>query len=623
MCGIAGFFSLKNTAVYEGLVLMSNSIAHRGPDADGFYYNAAKTVGLAHRRLSIIDLSESANQPFYSADGRYVMVYNGEVYNYQALKSKLPNFNWRTESDTEVILELFNQYGTQSFAWLNGMFAIAIYDLQQDKLYIARDHIGIKPLFYYWDGGTFLFSSELKSIKSSKAVHLAVNKSAIAEFLHLGFIPQPHTIYKDVYKFPTAHYMTIDTQSGTIIATEKYWEAGDYYLQNPITDESQALKQYKALLYDAVEKQMISDVPLGTFLSGGIDSSLVTAVASKISKQKIKSFSIGFKEKRYDESSYAKAVADHLGTEHHQFMVDVQDVLELVPSLLGVYDEPYADSSAFPTMLVSKLARAHVTVTLSGDGGDETFQGYGMYTWANRLDNPLLRLFRSPLYLLSQQLGNRYKRAGTLLNYTHKQHLHSHIFSQEQYLFSEQELANILVPSLTDFNFDAINNLSIPTTNGTAAEQQAMWDLKCYLKDDLLVKVDRASMKYSLETRVPLLDTPLIEFAFNLPYSLKVREGYGTKYLMKKVLYELVPRELFERPKRGFSIPLPIWLRGELKYLIDDCLNENFVTACGVVKPAYVRELLQRFEAGENYLYNRIWVLLLLHWWLKENDKTI
>ena len=304
-------------------------------------------------------------------------------------------------------------------------------------------------------------------------------------------------------------------------------------------------------------------------------------------------------------------------------MVDVQDVLELVPSLLGVYDEPYADSSAFPTMLVSKLARAHVTVTLSGDGGDETFQGYGMYTWANRLDNPLLRLFRSPLYLLSQQLGNRYKRAGTLLNYTHKQHLHSHIFSQEQYLFSEQELANILVPSLTDFNFDAINNLSIPTTNGTAAEQQAMWDLKCYLKDDLLVKVDRASMKYSLETRVPLLDTPLIEFAFNLPYSLKVREGYGTKYLMKKVLYELVPRELFERPKRGFSIPLPIWLRGELKYLIDDCLNENFVTACGVVKPAYVRELLQRFEAGENYLYNRIWVLLLLHWWLKENDKTI
>ena len=622
MCGIAGCFSIKNTTVFEGLAPMSNRIAHRGPDADGFYYNSAKTVGLAHRRLSIIDLSEDANQPFYTADGRYVAVYNGEVYNFQELKERLPNFNWRTHCDTEVILELYAKYGAQSFAWLNGMFAIAIYDIQQHKLCIARDHIGIKPLFYYWDGTTFLFSSELKSIKSSKTVKLKVNKAAMAEFLHLGFISQPHTIYEQVYKFPTAHYMTIDTQAGTILAIEKYWEVADYYLHAPTTDEAQAEKQYKDLLYNAVEKQMISDVPLGTFLSGGIDSSLVTAVASKISKQKVKSFSIGFNEKKYDESSHAKAVAAHLGTEHHQFMVDVRDVLDLVPSLLDVYDEPYADSSAFPTMLVSKLARQHVTVTLSGDGGDETFQGYGMYTWANRLDNPLVHLFRTPLYMLSQQLGNRYKRAGTLLNYSNREHLHSHIFSQEQYLFSEHELADILVPSLASFNFDEINKLSIPAHKGNAAEQQAMWDLKCYLKDDLLVKVDRASMKYSLETRVPLLDTRLLEFAFNLPYSMKVREGYGTKYLMKKTLYELVPREIFERPKRGFSIPLPIWLRGELKYLIDQYLNDSSVRACGVVKPEYVSKLLKRFEAGEDYLYNRIWVLLLLHWWLAENDKT-
>jgi asparagine synthase (glutamine-hydrolysing) len=615
MCGIAGIHIHSGITDKATLSRMTDALSHRGPDAAGHYYSTDNTLGLGHRRLSIIDLSEGANQPIFSANGRYAIVYNGEVYNFQELRSKLPNFAWRTQGDTEVILELFAQYGAASFAWLNGMFALAIYDTQASKLYIARDHIGIKPLYYYHRDGVLLFASEIKAIVRSRIANLTIDKSAIPYFLHLGFIPQPLTIYQHIHKFPSGNYATIDTQTGSL-EMRVFWSPATYYHPDTVIDESTALKQYQELLYSAVETQMISDVPLGTFLSGGIDSSLVTAVAAQISKQKVKTFSIGFTEAKYDESSHARAVAEHLGTDHHQFMVRIEDVLELVPSLMQSYDEPYADSSAFPTMLVSRLAREHVTVTLSGDGGDETFLGYGMYTWAERLDNPLLHTFRKPLYQLSQQLGNRYKRAGTLLNYTHRSHLHSHIFSQEQYLFSEQELNGLM--SGISFNFDTLNTIAV--SPGNAAERQAFWDLGYYLRDDLLVKVDRASMKYSLESRVPLLDTRLIEFALQLPYQHKIRAGYGTKYLMKKTLYDLVPRAIFERPKRGFSIPLAKWLKGELRYLIDQHLHPDWVATCALVNPAVVSTLLKRFDAGEDYLYNRIWVLLLLHWWMKENN---
>ncbi len=595
-------------------------LRHRGPDAAGSWTDETEHVFLGHRRLSIIDLDEAANQPMVSACGRYVMVYNGEVYNFPQLKQKLKHVNWRTHSDTEVVLELFAEFGEQVFPWLNGMFALAIYDRRDKQLILARDQLGIKPLFYQYADGELVFASELKFIatytqKRNRA--LKVEREAIPFFLHLGYIPEPLTIYQGVHKFPAGHYAVVKEPGGGMEIT-RYWNAEQYYPGRAARSEAEALASYRDLLFSSVQDQMVSDVPVGTFLSGGIDSSLVTAVASQVSKGRVNSFSIGFKEPRYDESQYAEAVAKHLGTDHHRFMVSVDDVLEQIPALLDVYDEPFADSSAFPTMLVSKLARQKVTVTLSGDGGDELFHGYGMYQWADRMSNPLLRTVRKPLYLLTQQMSNRMKRGGAIFNYPHAERLPSHIFSQEQYFFSEQELSKLLQEQ--SFDFGALNSLP---AGGTAAERQAYWDITHYLKDDLLVKVDRASMRYSLETRVPLLDLRLVEFALNLDVNLKLRQPVGTKYLMKRVLYELVPQGMFERPKKGFAIPLKDWLKGPLRHLIDEHLSSSRIQEYSIVKVKEVEMLLKRFESGEDYLYNRIWVLVVLHWWLRTQKQEL
>lgn len=616
MCGITGGY-FKN-GIDDKMWRVTDMMMHRGPDAAGYFTDISGKIFLGHRRLSIIDLSAVANQPMHSACGRYVMVYNGEVYNFNALRSsKLQGHKLATHSDTEVILELFARFGTECFAWLNGMFSLAVYDIIDRKLFLARDQTGIKPLFYYRNEGCLVFASELKAIRAylrAENLPAHINREAVPAFLHLGFIPEPSTIYQNVYKFPAAHYGVL-TDDSPDLKFSRYWDAGQHFLTNTIRSEEIALKQYKELLFNAVGDQMASDVPLGTFLSGGIDSSLVTAVAAQISPNKISTFSIGFDEAGYDESAYAAKVAGHLKTEHHPFRVSVNDVLELVPGLLEVYDEPFADSSAFPTMLVSKLARKDVTVALSGDGGDELFQGYGMYTWAKRLNNPLIRAARKPLYYAGRLMSDRYQRAGELFNYPTKDRISTHIFSQEQYYFSEQELNGLLVnPS---FDFTGVNTQT-GTVHANPAERQAFWDLEHYLKDDLLVKVDRASMHYSLETRVPLLDIKMIEFALNLDYSLKVKKGYGTKYLMKKVLYELVPRELFERPKRGFAIPLKQWLKGPLVCLVEDYLNVNVIRKHGLVHYEKVNELLLRFRSGQDHLYNRVWALIVLHWWMEK-----
>lgn len=609
MCGIAGRFS--GNGVDTGRMQQATDVMqHRGPDAGGYYTDPSGKVFLGHRRLSIIDLSAAANQPMHSASGRYVMVYNGEVYNFNDLRSKLPQQQWHTHSDSEVILELFAAFGEQSFAWLNGIFALAIYDTQEQKLWLVRDQLGIKPLFIARGQSSLSFASELKTVAAAGGTTARqINRSTIPYFLHLGYIPEPYTIYEGIEKFPAGHYGMLDIQSNNW-QISRYWNAADYYLSNPVQDEAQALKTYKEKLFAAVNRQMISDVPLGTFLSGGIDSSLVSAVAANISPRKINTFSIGFEEAAFDESQYAQQVADHLKTDHHLFRVKLDDVLELVPSFMDVYDEPYADSSAFPTMLVSRLARQHVTVTLSGDGGDELFQGYGMYAWAKRLHDPKVRMMRKPLLLAGNFLNERYQRAAKLFDYPDTNRIPSHIFSQEQYFFSERELGKMLVNNA--FDFTALNQLP---AKGSPQEKQAFWDLEHYLKDDLLVKVDRASMRYSLETRVPLLDQLLVEYAMNVPLELKIREGYGTKYLMKKVLYELVPRQIFERPKRGFAIPLNKWLRNELKWLTEQYLSENVIREAGFVDPSYAVTLTQQYMNGKTYLYNRVWVLLVLHWW--------
>jgi asparagine synthase (glutamine-hydrolysing) len=609
MCGIAGFYSLKQNFSEQQLRKMTDVMVHRGPDASGYYYN--KHVGLGHRRLSIIDLSTQANQPMYSPCGRYVIVYNGEVYNFQEIKKEIldeKDVPFFTSSDTEVILQAFIRWGTDFVQKLNGMFAIAIFDKNKNELFLTRDRLGIKPLFYYYKNDVFAFASELKALLQIEAVssNATINTIAVNEFLHLGYIPQPHTIYQNIFKFPSGYSANV-SEKGFLVT--KYWSPEEKISQPADLSFSEAKNQLKSLLESSVSYRMICDVPFGTFLSGGTDSSVVTAMAAKISDKKINTFSIGFKESKYDESKFAANVAANLGTTHHEFIVSENEAAALIPELLDVFDEPFADSSAFPTMLVSKLARQHVTMTLSGDGGDELFMGYGAYQWSRRLNNPMIRALNPLLYQALSAMGNRYKRAAHLFDYRDYSKIKSHIFSQEQYLFKYNELSKVLNPEVFhDFILD--ENFSLPHLH--AEEQQALFDLKYYLKDDLLVKVDRATMKYSLETRVPLLDYRVVEFALNLPLNFKINHGIQ-KYILKEVLYDYIPRELFHRPKWGFSIPLQIWLQDKLKYLADDYLSPEKISAYGLLNQEYVKELLFRFyNKKETYLYNRLWALIVL-----------
>jgi len=615
MCGIAGFYSNNGHFSETDLQQMTNVMLHRGPDAAGFYTNPAKTCGLGHRRLSIIDLSAAANQPMFSQSGRYVMVFNGEVYNFQEIQAKL-NIHPRTTSDTEIILEAFEQKGVEFVHLLNGMFAIAIYDIAEHALYLFRDRLGVKPVYYYNQDGNFAFGSEIKSLLQPAQLkkNLHVYKPAVRTFLYAGYIPEPHTIYGQINRLPAGSYAIIKNNKTEI---GSYWKPGKKIKPIANSDFNTAKKELKELLTTSVRYRMISDVPFGTFLSGGIDSSAVTAIAQSISNQPVKTFSIGFKEAKFNESEYARKVSEHLGTQHHEFIVTENDALELIDKMMTAYDEPYADSSAIPTMLVSKLARKYVTMTLTGDGGDELFLGYGAYDWAKRLNSPLFQLLRKPIAAALSQAGNKYKRGAGVFNYKNSGRRKSHIFSQEQYFFSEYELDELVTAG---YKAEIIFNEDFerPGRRLSAAEEQALYDIKYYLKDDLLVKVDIATMQFSLEARSPFLDYRIVEFALNLSEDLK-KKGDVSKYLLKEVLYDYVPRQFFDRPKWGFSIPLSKWLKTDLHYLIDKYLSEERVIQCGVVKPEKVKRLLTRFAAGEDFLYNRIWALVLLHKWMSEH----
>jgi asparagine synthase (glutamine-hydrolysing) len=620
MCGIAGFISPDLRQ--DDLFTITRKLEHRGPDAEGFFLETSGPLhtGLGHRRLSIIDLSEAASQPMYSHCGRYVMVFNGEIYNYTDIKQqKMPGVNWRSTGDSEVILEAFARFGAASFAWLNGMFALAIWDKESHVLTVARDHIGIKPFYYYLKGAEFIFSSELKSITAVKK-QLPVNYSVIPSFLHIGYIPHPHTAFRDVQKLSAGSYAEIRAnKDGSLQYSEtSFWKIADQIKPEVLTNEAAAKKQLDELLTDAVSRQLISDVPIGTFLSGGIDSSIITALACKVADRKINTYSIAVTDGKVNEAPFAAAVAKHLQTSHHELPISQKDMLDMVPGFMQVYDEPFTDSSAFPTMLVSKLARQHVTVTLSGDGGDELFCGYGSYQWAKRMQHPLLKLAAPLIFTGTRFLSSRYQRAGGLFEQYPKGHFNSHVFSQSQYFFSEQEIGKLLPQLPVDFSE---LNYSFDGRALKAEEQMSFWDLENYLKDDLLVKVDRASMQYSLETRVPLLDYRVVEFALNLFPSLKMHPDGTMKYLLKQVLYDYVPKSLLDRPKWGFSIPLAKWLKTELKWMIDKYCSKEMVESAGVVKYEAVAGLVQRYQSGKaDHLYNKIWTLIVLHWFLHEHQ---
>ncbi|MCC7051137.1 MAG: asparagine synthase (glutamine-hydrolyzing), partial [Bacteroidia bacterium] len=508
MCGIAGYYSPDNF-FKDSIEKMTLAISHRGPDAQGVFKE--KKIALGHRRLSVLDTSDRANQPMFSHDNNYVIVYNGEVYNYRELSADLKFTNnqlvFNTSSDTETILELFVQKGTQCLQNLNGMFAIAIYDRQKEELVLVRDRIGIKPLYYYWDGMNLAFASEIKALLQSDSIKPEINPASVLKYLHYGCIPAPDSIYKNIYKLEPGAYLKVNENG---LEHFKYWTIESTLQSEVISNEKQALVVLSDLLASSVQYQLRSDVPFGVFLSGGIDSSLVAAQASKFSGTTINTFSIGFEENKYDESRYAATVAKYLGTNHHQFTVTFKDAINLIQDLPSIYDEPFADSSAVPTLMVSKMARKHVTVTLSGEGGDELFMGYGIYNWANRVSNPLINSARPLAVHLFNQLGSRYKRIARLLDYDTFQF--SHLFSQEQYLFSVKDIKK-LVPNnytpydafktgVTNLNERILNAKQIDNRKLTLSELQSIYDLKLYLPDDLLTKVDRASMRFGLETRV-------------------------------------------------------------------------------------------------------------------------
>ncbi len=605
MCGISGFIS-KNFLKTD-LVKMTEALSHRGPNASGHFFDPHKGIALGHRRLSIIDLSDAANQPMTSHCGRYIMVFNGEVYNFKEIAKKLKNRNWKTSSDSEVILEAFVAWGIDFVHQLNGMFAIAIFDKMEDKLFLFRDRMGIKPLFYYFDKKELIFSSELKAICAIKK-DLEINQNSIYAYLHLGYVPWNQTIYNNIFKLSQGSYLTY--HKGEII-NEAYWK-----LENKIKKEVnqnfiKSKQELKLLLKQSIEKRLISDVPIGTFLSGGIDSSLVTAIAQEVNNSPINTFSIGFDNKKHNESFHAKKVANYLGTHHNEFILKEQDAIHELENIMDHFDEPFADSSALPTMLVSKMAKKYVTVCLSGDGGDELFMGYGAYKWAKRINNPILGTLRLPISkVLDLSSRNRNKRAAQVFNSPFK-NWKSHIFSQEQNLFSEQEIKELLKKNNENLIINNLNSTNELNRNFSSYEQQAFFDLNYYLIDDLLVKVDRSSMYSSLEARVPLLDHNIIEFALNLDQKFKIKNGIQ-KYLLKDLTYDYIPKKIMERPKWGFSIPLDKWLKNELDYLITKYLNKDSLTKTNILNKLVVYNLLKRFNNGESYLYNRIWCLIIL-----------
>jgi asparagine synthase (glutamine-hydrolysing) len=617
MCGIAGIFSFQEqhqVTIHE----MTEVLSHRGPD-----FGCVKTLHpfyFGHRRLSIIDLDARSHQPFFSSCKNFVIVFNGEIYNYAEIATELQlkeGIKFTTTSDTEVLIEGFAKWGMALIPKLRGMFAFVIADIRNNSIFICRDRAGKKPLFYLQDKEKFVFASEIKSILQYPGLksHLIINKKAIKQFLHVGYIPEPYTIYEEIKKFPAGSYAVV--KDSFEVNPIQYWNLPDFVSTKRKTPEVEAENKIENILHEAIKLRLVADVPVGSFLSGGIDSSIVTAIAAQYGK--LKTFSIGFTHSKYNESHYAERVAKYLGTEHHSYLLKEEEAVSMIDVFLNHLDEPFADSSFIPTLLVSKLARQEVKVALTGDGGDELFLGYGAYTWANRLQYPFL-VKAKPFYknMLSSIDNPRFKRVANLFKDFKENQLRHFVFSQDQNFFTQFEIdALITKPSFKNFDITYCDSEFFYKL--TEAEKQALFDFKNYLKDDLLVKVDRASMYHGLECRSPLLDNKLAEYVVNLPYALKVKNG-ETKYILKKVLYKYIPSSYFDRPKWGFSIPLEDWLSDKLFYLTD-YLSEEKIEKVGLFDYSIVKQLLDNYLKGEKYLFNKIWLMIILQKFLLDNGK--
>ncbi len=602
MCGICGYVSRKNITT-EQLKRMNDTMYHRGPDDSGEEIWEAPggwQVGLAQRRLSILDLSSLGHQPMHSADKRVSVVYNGEIYNYRELREELADYPFRSNCDTEVIIAAYLKWGIRCVERFNGMFAIALYDREAQELYLVRDRIGKKPLYYWYEEENLVFASELKPIMQCPGFAARIETRVLPRYLFQQYINAPESIYRNVYKLEPGTALRFSQGQ---IKKWKYWSVRRAYHEaqaDPIKDYQEAKAQLKELLRKSVRARMIADVPLGAFLSGGYDSSLVTAIAQECSGSPVKTFSIGFHEERYNEAKYARAVAEYLGTDHTELYIDEQDMFDLVDSIPRYYDEPFADSSQIATMLVSGLAREHVTVALSGDGGDEFFCGYNIYEnvrLAQRLDMlgaavhgvcglpgfKQARLESRLPFKVRVIAGNRERESKTQFG------ADNYPVVARAMVKRQKEQEDLSVHYLVESGY-RIQDWQI---------RRMLLDMDTYLPGDILCKVDRASMKYSLEARCPILDKDVMELSYRIPHAFKYADG-DKKHILKDIAYDYIPRELLDRPKVGFGVPLDAWLRGPLRDRLTDYGSYDFLARQDIFDAKYVSDMIGRYlETGD------------------------
>lgn len=598
MCGICGFLSKKGITT-EQLKKMNDTMYHRGPNDSGeeiYPLRGGYSLGLAQRRLSILDLSALGHQPMHSDNGRISVVFNGEIYNFLELKEELKDYPFRSDCDTEVIIAAYLKWGIDCIHRFKGMFAIALFDRETDELYLVRDRIGKKPLYYWLEDGNLVYASELKPIMATPGFQYSIRKDVIKQYMFQQYINAPATIFENVYKLEPGAILRFHYGE---VKVWKYWDIQKVYQEqkaHPVTSYEEAKATLKELLRESVKKRMIADVPLGTFLSGGYDSSLVSAIAQELSGEPIKTFCIGFNEEKFNEAKYAREVAAHLGTNHTETYIDEKEMFELVESIPTYFDEPFADSSQIPTMLVSKLARQQVTVALSGDGGDEFFCGYNIYEsvgLAQKLDvlggivNGICNVppFRQ-MELLSK-LPFRVRVVADNRNPETKTQI-----GGENYI---RVIDKMLVTDSLSSKFEIERRYQEKNWQ----ERRMLLDMDTYLPGDILCKVDRASMKYSLESRCPILDTDVMEYSYRLPHEFKFRNG-DKKHILKDIAYDYIPRELLDRPKVGFGVPLDKWLRGPLKEQLIEMSDLSFLKEQNIFDSTYVNQFMTRYlEVGD------------------------
>lgn len=636
MCGIAGMWAAGTLAPGPIVKEMTATLHHRGPDSNDIWSPPNSCVALGHARLAIVDLSEHGRQPMQSRSGRYVITFNGEIYNHFDLRAKLgASVPWRGHSDTETLLEAIDQQGlAKALEASVGMFALALWDRETASLSLARDRIGEKPLYYGLGTQGMVFASELKALRRCPGLDLSLDVKGLQDYVRFGYVASPHSAFRGIKKLPPGTIRTF-TSPSVDGSTEVYWT-----LPTPTTyvrqvssphDDETWLNNLEQLLDRSVRQQMLSDVPLGAFLSGGIDSSLIVALMQRASSQRIRTFSMGVRDQGEDESRHARKVAEYLGTDHTEMIVSPEDVLAIVPKLAGIYDEPFADSSQVPTVLLSQLTRRHVTVALSGDAGDELFGGYNRYITADRLEPVMtyvpLAMRRVAAGLLRvvpmrywdglsaseiarcvmhlpPAMGEKIARlAGFLAAPTGQQ---AYLRTVSQWL---SESCTPLQSAKPPLQFPELPSVEL-------AQQMMWWDMQSYLPDDILVKVDRAAMANSLETRVPFLDYRIVEFALSTPMHYKIRDGQS-KWLLRQLLARHVPRNLFERPKQGFTLPLAEWLRGPLRDWAEDLLAPYSLNATGLFNSEMVRKAWQEHLTGRFNHQRGLWTILMFQSWLK------